>query len=439
MNEVCSLLVVAGLLVLMFCKGAIAETAPKLEPTVWRDTLSNGLETVVIPRHHTATVAVDLYVRVGCSLETESTSGLTSLLARMLLRGTRRRTSDDIAREVAGTGGSISSTAHYLSSSIMAYGPAEAFELLLDIVADVALNPLLNESDMEKERRIVLHDLAAREDFPAYVFDKEIGERLFPGHPFGRPNDGTVESVSKLTAHDLREAHDRYFVPNNMLLVIVGNVQLDTARDHIAHRFGSLSKGALPQIARPPIPKLDGTVRATIWRRVAQAQLFIGVRSDGIDARGEYVLSVLDCILSHGVNSRLFTEIRENRGYVYDVHVEDTVYPDIMVWGVEAGTERKRLDEVEKLVRRELKKLAGELVSDYELEVVKRYMEASIRRSAEVNDGQAEYVGVTIIRGRPLLGIEERLQLVHSISKEDVKSLSTRLFGSGKLHVFTLK
>jgi predicted Zn-dependent peptidase len=322
---------------------------------------------------------------------------------------------------------------------VVAYAPAEAFELVLDIVADAAINPLLDETDLEKERRMVLHDLAAREDFPSYVFDREISARLFPGHPFGRPRDGTVKSVSRLTIQDVREAHKRYFVPNNMLLVIVGNVSVENALSLAEQKLGGLPKGDVPVVSHPPMPELDGAVRATINKRVAQVQLFLGTRLDGIDLRGEYVLRVLDAILSHGMNSRLFTQIRENRGYVYDVHVEDTVYPQILVWGVEAGTEARRLDEVEKLVRRELDKLTREMVSDYELEVANKYTEAGIRRSVEVNDGLAAYLGATIIRGRPLLGVEDRVGLARSVSREEVRELATKLFGTRDLHVFIMK
>jgi predicted Zn-dependent peptidase len=404
-----------------------------------RETLSNGLEFAIVPRNHTGTVAVDLYVRHGCSREIQAHAGLANMLARMLLRGTSGRTSDDIAGEIAATGGSIGSAAHYLSSTVMAYAPAEAFELVLDMVADVAVDPLLDESDLDKERGIVLHDLAAREDFPSYVFDKKVSARLFPGHPFGTPADGTVESVSGLTIQNVRQAHETYFAPNKMLLVVVGNVTLENARSLIEQKLGGLPEDDLPGLRPPPMPKLDGVVRETINRRVAQAQLFLGTRMDGIDVRGEYVLNVLDTVLGHGMNSRLFTQIRENRGYVYDVHVEGTVYPDILVWGVEAGTEQKRLDEVEKLVRRELDKLAREVVTDRELEVAGKYLEASIRRSTEINDGLAAHIGATVIRGRPLLGVEERVELVRSVSKEEVRELAAKLFGSGHLHVFVMK
>jgi predicted Zn-dependent peptidase len=418
----------------------MAEEAPmKSEPTVWRDTLSNGLDVVIVPRAHTGTVAIDLYARFGCSMEIEQNTGLANLLARMLLRGTSGRTSEDIAREIASTGGSIGTSGHYLSSSVMVYAPAESFDLVLDIVADVAFNPLLDETDLEKERRVVLHDLAAREDFPDYVFHRGIGARLFPDHPFGRPSDGTTESVSRLTIEDLRKTHERYFVPNNMLLVIAGNVSLENARVLVDQKLGGLTRKDAPAVASPPMPALDGTVHDTISKRVAQASLFLAVRQAGIDLRGEYVLSVLNAILSHGMNSRLFTQVREDRGYVYDVHVDDTVYPDILVWGVEAGTDKKHLDEVERLVRCELDKLKQELVSEHELEVAQKYMEAGIRRSAQLNDGTAGYMGATIIRERPLLGFEERVELVRSVTRDNVRELARDLLGSGDFHVFTMK
>jgi len=418
----------------------MAEKNPvKFEPDVWRDTLSNGLEVVIVPRAHTGTVAIDLYARFGCSMETEQNGGLANLLARMSLRGTSRRTSEDIAREIAATGGSIGASAHYLSSSVMVYAPAESFDLVLDVVADVGFNPLLDETDLEKERRVVLHDLAAREDFPSYVFHRKIGARLFPDHPFGRPSDGTTESVSQLTIEDVRKAHERYFVPENMLLVIAGNVSLEIARDLVDQKLAGLTGKDAPDVVHPPMPALDGTVHDRISKRVAQARLYLAVRKAGIDLRGEYVLSVLNAILSHGMNSRLFTQVREDRGYVYDVHVDDTVYPAILVWGVEAGTDKKHLDEVERLVRRELDKLKRELVSERELDVAQKYMEAGIRRSAQLNDGTAGYVGATIIRGRPLLGVEERVELVRSVTRDDVRELAGTLVGSDDYHVFTMK
>jgi len=424
---------------LLLCRGAAGEAVPESEPIMRRETLPNGLEVVIVPRAHTATVAVDLYVRFGASFETEQNSGLANMLARMLLRGTRTRSSEDIAREIAATGGSIGAAAHYLSTSVVAYAPEEAFDLVLEIVADVAVNPLLDEADLEKERRIVLHDLAAREDFPDYVFQREIGARLFPGHAFGRPSEGSPASVSRLTIADLREAHQRYFVPGNMLLVIAGNVSVEHACSLVERQFGGLASKVVPRTVHPPMPLLDGTLRTTINKRVAQAQLYLAVRMEGMDLRSEYVLSVLNAILSHGMNSRLFTQIRETRGYVYDVHVDDTVYPDILVWGVAAGTEEKHLDEVEQLVRRELDTLTREPVSDYELDVAKKFMQANIRRAAEVNDAAASYLGATIIRGRPLLSVEERLRLVRSVTQEEIRDLAKKLVGSGELHVFTLR
>jgi len=401
-------------------------------------TLENGLEYCIEERPMTETVMLGIYVRGGLQAEKEELVGLTSLLPSLLLKGTETRKGDAIAKILENRGVRYSAYSDYFATGIWAYMPAGEFSNTIGILADMTIHPAFLEKELEKEKDMRLRNFDSYKDYPSSVFQREIYSALFPHHPLGYFPPFTRESLNAMSRDDLVSFHKSYFVPNNILIVIVGNIAADRALEEIERYFGSLPVTEIPEKKFSKEESLaPAGIRKSVNRRTSEARVWVGFRAEGIPDENIPSLIVLNTILGK-FQMRLYQEIREKRGYAYWVDIDALNYPDVAMWGVEAGIQKRYLKEVESIIIKELMRIAEEPVLDEEMEMAKKYIKTNISRSAEVNSGRASSYSAFLLKGRPLRTEEQNLQRIDIVTREDVLKLSQTLFKSRDFCIFTL-
>ncbi|HSR12262.1 MAG TPA: pitrilysin family protein, partial [Thermodesulfobacteriota bacterium] len=299
-----------------------------------KDTLPNGLTYLVLKNAGTASVAVDLWIRVGSRNEAPEKNGISHFVEHLLFKGTATRSAREISRQLSSVGGSINASTQWEYTQVhISILPAH-LPLALEILADMARNSVMSKDMVEKERKVILEEISLGKIYPpAYVLNL-VTRSLFRENPLQMPISGTAETVKSIGVDDLRSFYRRHYVPNNCFLSVVGNVDPDRAGAAIEERFASWPRGE-ERVSPPPAPTRQQRFQEVSERKfLDQAIVVLAVQAMGIRDKDRAAFDIVNTALGAGGNSRLYHEIREKKGLSY--LVGSMYYPlsDTGLWGI---------------------------------------------------------------------------------------------------------
>jgi len=335
---------------------------------VERTTLPSGVRVLTEHVPGVRSVALGIWISIGSRDERPDQAGAAHYLEHLLFKGTGKRTAQGIAEEMDAVGGELNAFTAKEHTCYYAHVLDEDLPLALDVLADVVTNAELAHTDVELERGVVLEEIAMRDDDPEDLLGELFDEALLVHHPLGLPVIGSEESIrgmSRDTLHDFWRAE--YTAPR-MVVAAAGNLDHTHVADLAAKALGTDAE------AVPVVPRAAGRVRLPARRGLAlrtddseQAHLMLGVPAlDRHDPRRP-VLAVLNTALGGGLSSRLFQQVREQRGLAYQVYSSQVSYADAGTWSVYAGCAPERLGEVVAVVRDVLAGVAAEGISEAEV------------------------------------------------------------------------
>jgi predicted Zn-dependent peptidase len=346
---------------------------------VARTVLPGGLRVVTEHVAGARSASVGLWVEVGSRDEPAvgphgETHGAAHFLEHLLFKGTRRRSARAIAEEIDAVGGDLNAFTGKEHTCFYAHVLDRDMPLAVDVLGDVVLDAVMAGADVELERDVVLSEIAGRDEDPEDLLADDFEALLFGAHPLGLPVIGTEESVTGLTRDRLAAFHDRLYVPSRSVLAVAGNVAHAEVLAAVEAAYGSRLEGSpAPWRRRPDLPAVPG-VPAAPDERVSvrdedteQAHLMLGVPSlPSADPRWP-ALQVLSTVLGGGMSSRLFQQVREERGLAYSVYSSTTGYTDTGTLAVYVGCAPERLGAAAAVVRDEIGDLAAHGITDAEL------------------------------------------------------------------------
>jgi len=356
--------------------------APKSSVTVEKNTdhaiqrfvMPNGLRLLVKEDHRLPFVEFRAVFQGGVLAETPDNNGITQLLARMLLKGTKRRGAEDIAREIESVGGSVDSYGGNNSFGVNAEVLSSDFALGLDLVADVLLNPTFPASALEREQQIQIAGICAQRDDLLKSATKGMRRALFGEAGYGLDTLGTEESVQRTGSADLRSFHAKLVVPNNCVLAIYGDVKTSAVKSAVQKAFTKWKSNAIVPTTEALLNRKSQVVstlkRVTETRDKKQAVLVIGYLGTALHSSDRYALELLqECCSDLG--SRLFLRIREKLGLAYYVGAQH--FPGLApgYFSFYVGTEPEKVELVEKELLAEAELLRTEGVTAEELKRAK--------------------------------------------------------------------
>jgi predicted Zn-dependent peptidase len=297
--------------------------APVVQPgALHRAELENGLRILVLEDHRLPRVAFSLTLRHGeASLPVEQ-AGLLSLTADLLERGAGARDSLALASATDELGASLATGAGWDSIGVAVAGLSRDEATLLAILADVVLRPRLDPREAQRARSERLAQLEGAKDDPATLLGWSAAAALYPGHRFGAPADGTPKSVAGFDARVARSLHGRFFVPNDAVIAVVGDVQTQDVVAKIRSAFGAWPRGPLPAAGEPPPPQVPPARRVIIVDQPDLVQARVLIAHEGI-ARGDpdrVPAGLLNSVFGgSGFSSRLMASVRSEAGLTYSV------------------------------------------------------------------------------------------------------------------------
>jgi len=373
------------------------DRAPAAPPLAHREVLPGGTVLLVAERPEVPIAVVDVYLRAGSVLDPPGAEGLANLTAAALTRGTRQRSGPELDRAIEFVGGSLVVDAGRDGTTVSLNILKKDLALGLDLLAEVLLTPTFPEEEVRRRLADVQAGLQRAEENPEVVAGRELATLLYPGHPYARPREGTVESVGRLTRDQLVAFHRDHYRPDTATVVAVGDVRAAEIRRELLAR---LAGWAAPS-GRPPVileaPAQAPAVRRSLTRELTQATAVLGrpgIRQLHPDF---FPLVVASYVLGGGSTSRLYTSVREERGLAY--YVGSSVSPGrwASALSVSLQTRNEAVDEALAVIRREMARLAGAPVSAAELARAKAYLVGSFPLRLDTSGKLARF----------LIGVEE--------------------------------
>jgi predicted Zn-dependent peptidase len=412
---------------------------------VRRSTLPGGLRVVTehVPSVHSASVGV--WVNVGSRDEGASVAGAAHFLEHLLFKSTPTRSAVEIAQAVDAVGGELNAFTAKEHTCYYAHVLAGDLELAVDLVSDVVLRGRCAADDVELERDVVLEEIAMRDDDPEDALADVFLSALFGEHPVGRPVIGSADSVSAMTRAQLHSFHVRRYVPERMVVAVAGNVDHDDVVSLVRHYFGPrLVRG------RTPLPPRKGTGRVAahsaltlINRDAEQTHVSLGVRAPGRHWKHRWALSVLNTALGGGLSSRLFQQIRENRGLAYTVYSTVDTFADSGALSVYAACLPERFDQVISVTGEVLETVAREGLTEAECRIAKGSLRGGLVLGLEDSGSRMNRIGRSELNYGEHRSLADTLARIDAVTLDEVNAVARRLlsrpFGAAVLGPYTSK
>ena len=340
--------------------------------------LPNGLRVATREMPHTTTVSIGVWVNAGARDETEKEQGIAHMLEHMAFKGTKRRDAQSIATEVENVGGFINAhtsreeTAYYLRLL------PEHIDLGIDILTDILTQSTLPDVEIERERGVIIQEIGQSLDTPDDLVFDLFAMACYENHNLGRPILGTVDSVSHLKRADLSGFMKRFYVAGQMLVVASGAICHDDIVSRIDTSLGSLADAK----AAKRLPPVWSAGRQIATRDLEQSHIVFGLPAKAATAPDRFALMALSTLYGGGMSSRLFQQVREQRGLCYSIFSFASLYSDSGVFSVYAGTSPGQANEMLMVAADELASIAESVHPD-EVTRAKAQLRASLLMSRE--------------------------------------------------------
>lgn len=392
-----------------------------------RTVLPDGPRVITARLPGSRSVTVEAHVLAGSRHEGADQAGCAHFMEHLTFKGTRAYpTTRAISEAVEGIGGTFNASTDRESTVYYVRVPARHAALAMAVLGELVARPLLDAKEIEQERDVIVEEIRSYLDDPAEHVNVLFDLALFDDTPLGREIAGTEESVRALPADAIQRFWGTFYRPSNVVVAASGDLPHDDVVRLAAEAFGT-GNGAVPgYAAAPEIPAGDRFVRAT--RATTQAQLMLGVPGLPRDHVDQWALSVLNGILGDGMSSRLFLEVREERGLAYDVGSSIVSYADAGVVSVYAGVDPAKIRPTIAAVLDELARLRDEPCAEAEIEKVKAYLAGRLELRLDETRYLASWIGTQEALHDRVMTPDEALAAIAAVTADQVRELAGRLF-----------
>ena len=393
--------------------------------TIERSDLASGLTVVTEAIPGARSASFGCWVRVGGRDESDALAGASHFLEHLLFKGTASHTGRQISEAIEAVGGELNAHTAHEHTAFYARVPATAAQVGLDLLTDVVTTPAFDVDDVESERQVILEELHLAEDEGDDRVLSLAHEALWGAHPLGREVLGSLESIDGMDRDAIAGFFEHHYHPANLVLVAAGGVdheQVVAAGERFAARPGA------PRPERTaPADAVPARATAVLRRPLEQAHLAVAWPGVPADDPDRYALSVCNQILGGGLSSRLFQEIREERGLAYSVFSSVSAYSDAGSVVAYAGTSPDRVGEVRRLIVDTTAALVADGVTHREWEVARGYLEGAALLSLEDSGSVMARLGNHVCARGTVSPLEVQLEKLRAVTPDDVHRVAQRL------------
>ena len=398
-------------------------------------TLGNGMRVVAVLHHEQPAVSIRLLVGAGSAQDPKGKGGVANLMASLLDQGTMTRTAQQIADQIDFIGGDLGTGAATDLSFVNAIVMKDSFQTGMDLVADIARNPSFAPEEIARQKDQILSSLRVNSDDPGYIADVVFDRLVYGFHPYGLPGSGTEESLGSLTREDLQAFHRRYFVPNNMILAIVGDVTSDEAFAAAQRVFGGWARAELT--AGTPTDLPQSARRVVIVDKPDTVQTSIRVGQLAIPRKhADYMTWDLAVKILGGEGAnRLHQVLRSQYGLTYGAEANTEARKDAGDFVAETDTRTETTGQALRLMIDEFSRLARERVGQRELSDAQAYLAGSFPLTIETPDQIATQVLNVLFYDLPISDIGTFRERVLSVTPDDIQRVARQYVRPDRLSI----
>ncbi len=395
--------------------------------------LANGMRVVSHSMPHLGTVALGVWVGSGARHEKPEEHGISHFLEHMAFKGTARRTAQQIAEEIEQVGGELNAATSLDTTYYYARVLKDDLGLAIDLLADILQNPLYSEEEIEREREVVLQEIAATRDSPDDVVYDLVQDAAFTAQPLGRTIIGTPASVARFTAADLRAFLAARYRASDIVLSAAGHVDHGELVRHAEAVFSGLNRGSSSAAEHA---RYVGGSRVS-KKPFEQAHVILGYEALSYRDAQFYAAQVLSGLFGGGMSSRLFQEVREKRGLCYSIYSSVWGLSDSGLCVVHAATGPELMSGLVEVVQEQFARTAAELPTEREVQRAKAQMKTGLLMSLESSVARAEQMARQMLAFDRLLPAAELIEKVEAVTPAAVRDTAQRIVGGSRL-VFAL-
>ncbi len=387
--------------------------------------LSNGLRVVAEYIPHFPSVSVGLWIGAGSMYETKEESGLSHFVEHMLFKSTENRTTREIAVEMDALGGQVNAFTSKECTCYYAKVIAEHLERAMSLLSDLLLHAKMEEEEFEKERGVILEEIAMGEDTPEDLVYDLLAEAYFGDHPLARPILGTHEQIASVTRQALIEFREKHYRPDNTVLAIAGQFDLEQFKALAEQYLGSWhAEGETHMPA--PVNSCSGDIKR---KKKDIEQVHICLSYPGVSQEDDdlYPLTVMNNLFGGGMSSRLFQHIREEMGAAYSVYSYPSTYANCGTMSIYAGTSPELAQQVIAALHSEIKKLLEGGITDEEFAMAKDQLKVGYVLGLESSSSRMSSIGRSkLMRGRAV-DPQDVVKKIEAVTKADVERIIQRV------------
>lgn len=393
--------------------------------------LSSGLRVLTVPMPTLESATVTVWVKTGSRNEEARVNGISHFLEHMTFKGSKKRpTAREISEAVDAIGGEFNASTSKEWTDFYIKARTENMDIAFDVLSDMVLNPILKEEEIEREKGVIIEEIAMYEDIPTIRIWKNFEQLIFKGHSLGRDIAGTPKTVKGMAKDDFERYRKIHYYPENIVVTVAGGVSEKEVLGLTDKYFGGLS-------SRKPTFKGETfkgrQTKSQVFldsKSKEQAHFILGFRGNAMGSKNRFVDAVLSSVLGGGMSSRLFIEVRERRGLAYAVKNDVERMTDTGYIATYAGVDTKKAEEAIKIVLDQHLGLATKKyrIFDKELRKAKEYIKGHFALSLEDTHAVSDFFGIKELLLGKVETPEEIFAGIDAVGMDEVYSEAARLF-----------
>lgn len=397
--------------------------------------LKNGLRIITVPMKDTFAATVLVLVEAGSKYETKEINGLSHFLEHMCFKGTTNRPlASDISRELDSLGAQYNAFTSQEFTGYYAKAQSKKLPQLIDIIADMYLNPIFDQKEIDKEKGVIVEEINMYEDMPHRNVGEVFNKLLYGDQPAGWDVAGTRENVRAMNRDHFVDYRNKHYVAKSTIVVVAGKFNEERVKKQIVKSFENISIGK--KAGKLPVKEKQTEPAILVKeRKTDQMHLILGVRSYGTFDRRLAALKVLTTALGGSMSSRLFRRLRDEMGVCYYVRAGSDELTDHGVLTIASGVDKNRLNESVKAIIEECRKFATEEMSTAELRKTKDYLIGNVFLGLESSDSIAEFFGLQEVVRRETKSPTDLVNKIEKVTAKQVREVARDLFRDERLNL----
>lgn len=392
---------------------------------------NSGLKMVHKQMTGVRSVAIGVMVAVGSASENAENNGISHFIEHMMFKGTKKRSAYDIVCEIDGLGAQINAYTSKQTTCYYTMSVDEYAENCMEIMSDFLFGSTFEKAEMEKEKGVVLEEIAMSEDIPDDVCLEKLGEAYFKGSNLGFTVLGSADNIRNFKREDLQRYIADKYNASNMIISIVGNIEEQKAKDLVAKYFESrVSKSDYKMQKSTQTPKCESVITV---KPLEQASIAFGFPSIEFGSKSNMSMLAMNTIFGGGMSSRLFQEVREKSGLAYNVYSYPSAYFGDGMFSIYVGTNPKTAKQAIESIKQQIDLLKRDGISKEELERVKKQIKGNYALSQESSSSLMRVYGRNALFLDEYFDFDQKINEIDFITQDSVKEMIDFVFDFDKV------